>query len=204
MTGYYLPSKSVLVLLGAFNFLQDTLSWGRGLVRKLYRGVRDAFTEKVYYFFEKNPTGFLTSSVNISASSSAVPQWSYLLSKNTFLRWSRPPPPTVHFLELPLLSMEVLENDLVVCDLTEFISTIRVYMDEQPLFPSIAHILGAWSLSSGIILDNTRRFTIRIIDTEANTREYEVNNYEFVPMHQGPETKVTEAEATEATESKQE
>ena len=183
MTGY-LPSKSVLVLLGAYNCLEHTLSRFTGAVRRLYRGVKDAFTEKVYYFFEKNPTGFLTTSVNISASSSAVPEWSYLPSKNTFFRWTRTPPTlhAEHFQELPLLSMEILENDLVVCDLTEFISTIRVHLDEQPLFPSIAHILGAWSLSSGIVLDNTRRFTTRIIDLEANTHEYEVNSYDFTPM----------------------
>ena len=75
--------------------------------------------------------------------------------------------------------MEILEEDSVMYDLTDFIGDIKVHTSGAVVFPSIAHILGAWSLSSGIILDATREFNVRIIDIDGSTVLFPTDSYEY-------------------------
>jgi hypothetical protein len=113
-----------------------------------------------------------------------VPDWYYLAESNTFVEWEHATPLSsltrVNSLQLPVLSMEIIEDDAVVYDLTEFIDNLKIHTLGDEFFPSVAHILGAWSISSGIVLDTTRGFIVRMIDTQANTIETEPNNYAYI------------------------
>jgi hypothetical protein len=179
----------LLVLVELYNRLDNTYNSFKRFFKTLYGGIRNAFVEKNYYLFENISYPFLTSSVNISASSSAIPDWYYIPSRKAFLKWennrtlsslleSKP-------LALPVLSMEILDKSAVVYDLTDFIEGLQVYSNDATLLPSIAHILGAWSLSSGIILDVKRGFTARMINTDANTVESKVDSYTYIDFHEG-------------------
>jgi hypothetical protein len=184
MAANYSSTQGLLFLLGVYNYLDNALSDLKRLAKKLYKGMKDTFSPKVYYLFECLPVPYLTSSVNISASSSAVPDWYYLSESNTFVEWEHATPLStltqVNSLQLPILSMESIEDDAVVYDLTEFIDNLKIHTLGDEFFPSVAHILGAWSISSGIVLDTTRGFIVRMIDTQANTIETEPNNYAYI------------------------
>jgi len=174
----------VLVLIEMYNRLDNFYGSCKKLFKKLYTGIQSAFVEKNYYLFENISPPFLTTSVNISASSSAVPEWYYLPDKNAFVEWQHDTSLS-SLLEssphaLPILSMEIVDKDAVVYDLTDFIEGLQIYNLNSIFFPCIAHMLGAWSLSSGIVTDVTRGFTVRMIDTNANTIESSIDNYLYI------------------------
>jgi hypothetical protein len=184
MVAFYSSTQGLLFLLGVYNYVDNALSDLKTFVKKLYRGVKDTFAPKVYYLFECLPAPYLTNSVNISASSSAVPDWYYLADTNTFVEWEHAESLSnlmrVNSLQLPVLSMEIVEGDAVVYDLTEFIENVKIHTLGDEFFPSVAHILGAWSISSGIVLDTTRGFLVRMIDTQANMIETTPDNYAYI------------------------
>lgn len=155
-------------------------------VYQIYNKIVETFSPKTYVFFDCITSPYNLSHVNISASSSAVPQWYYLPDDNTFVGWElgttiesimnrggKPKP-------LPVLSMEILENDRVIYDLTDFSQSIKVYPQIDGVFPSAAHILGAWSLSSRIILDRNRDFVVHILDTNAEQKETEISDCDYI------------------------
>jgi len=200
MATHYSSTQGLLFLLGLYNYLDGAFSEVSKFATKLYRGVKETFSPKIYYLFECLPAAYLTTSVNIAASSSAVPDWYYLAETKTFVEWEHFTPISslmrINSLQLPVLSMEIVEEGAVVYDLTEFIENIKIHTLGDEFFPSIAHILAAWSISSGIVLDNTREFTIRMIDTQANTIEAAPNSYAYIHFrdHEDIEAEDLEAE----------
>lgn len=183
MVQYY-STPCLLFFLSLYNSLDTIFTQCNNFVGKLYMGIRDAFTEKLYYLLENVTIPLPVKSINISASSSAVPDWYYSLDKKQFIQWKFSTPISVllsyyNAYYLPILSMEILEEDSVIYDLTDFIGDIKVHTSGAVVFPSIAHILGAWSLSSGIILDATREFNVRIIDIDGNTVLFPTDSYEY-------------------------
>ena len=87
-----------------------------------------------------------------------------------------------HTYDLPILSMEILAGEDVVCDLTDFIASVKVHTYSMDVLPSIAHLLGAWSIHSGIVLDRGRNFMVRVIDTRANTIDLHTEDHEFMSI----------------------
>jgi hypothetical protein len=62
--------------------------------------------------------------------------------------------------------MEILENDKVVFDLTDFLENMKIYGTSMP---SVEHIIGTWYISNGIVLDTTSRYVVRHITENAET-----------------------------------
>ena len=182
MAQYY-SSSCLLFFLSMYNSLDTLYTQCSTFTGKLYTGINNAFTEKVYFLLENISTPFLVKSINISAYSSAVPDWYYSLDRKYFIRWKLNTSATElisrydsHY--LPILSMEVLEGDAIMHDLTDYVGSIKVFAPGKAFFPSIAHIIGAWSLSSGIVIDTTRDFKIRLIDMEGNTLIFSTDSYD--------------------------
>jgi hypothetical protein len=88
---------------------------------------------------------------------------------------------------LPILSMTIVDEGRVIHDLTEFLESVRVF-HRNSAFPSIAHILGAWSLSSGIVLNIKREYFANIITTDADTMALPVDTHEYYTAVQAPTT----------------
>ena len=62
--------------------------------------------------------------------------------------------------------MEILENERVIFDLTDFLEKLKIYGNTMP---SVEHIVGAWQVSSGIVLDVTSPYVVRHITEDADT-----------------------------------
>ena len=62
----------------------------------------------------------------------------------------------------------------LLLDLTDFTEAVHIYGDASP---SLAHLLGAWSLHSGIVLDVSRSFTARMINSTGGTVTLPINLY---------------------------
>jgi hypothetical protein len=173
-----LSPEYVMWILGAYNtisYIIDKFIFG---TKKVFCALQDAFTPKTYILFSGRPNAYLENAISVDASTSAKPQWLYTPENGRFVEYAdgcstqflEKISPSVH--TLPVLSMEIVEDSKVVYDLTDFAETIRVYnATSDTSSPSVAHIMSAWSASSGIVLTPTRPFKLRLVDTAANTVE---------------------------------
>ena len=170
----------ILSTYNTITYIVDRLCF---TTKKAYCALQDAFTPKTYILFSGHPTAYLESAVSVDASTSAKPLWYYTPENGHFVEYTdgssasvlEKSSPSIH--TLPVLSMEIVENSNVVYDLTDFAEATRVYNATSAVSsPSIAHIMSAWSASSGIVLSPTRPFKLRLVDTAANTVETEIDS----------------------------
>jgi len=70
-------------------------------------------------------------------------------------------------------------EERVVHDLTDFLENVEVFHANITMFPSIAHILGAWSLSSKIVLNPEHNYTVDIITDTGDTLSVGAHSYAF-------------------------
>jgi len=143
------------------NFVENTILFSR----KVYKAIRSVYMPTNYIFFANVNTPYLENKVNIHSPRSALPLWQYSPDTRKFTAWDTHTSLFSHV--LPVLSIEILENDKVMYDLTDFIETIRVYNTQSS--PSLGHILHAWILSSELVLDPNRNFMIRYVTDDADT-----------------------------------
>jgi hypothetical protein len=123
--------------------------------------------------FDGISTPYTETDVTIGTPSSAVPLWYYRKDTRTFVEWT-PNARTAEdaqtmigrSISLPILSMTIVKEGKEIHDLTDFMSSVRVYHSSRDTFPSIAHLLGAWSLSSRTVLKPADHYsTFSITDT---------------------------------------
>ena len=177
----YLLMASLRLYSSVDNTLRSTLH----TISTVYKTIRDAFGPQVYLMFEQNGAPYLQSNTNVGVSSSALPFWYYDLQGKCFVEWELGTSIRQMFnkcggMSLPILSMEIVSGDDVVYDLTDFIGNIKVHTQELGTYPSVAHILAAWYLESGIVLDTTRPFMVRMLDINADTSMSLLNNHTFI------------------------
>jgi hypothetical protein len=146
-------------------------------VAHLYKKIRMAIYEnKTYIFFKDISHPVLENMTNVESSKSALPQWKYVADQYQFFEWYPGGKTTVQNCLssecLPMLSTEILDGDEVIYDLTEFIQAVRVYKStEAGLSPSVDHIVAAWMLHAGTVLNPSRNYTVRYINMNADTVE---------------------------------
>ena len=161
--------SSLFCLLSIYSRLTSCMDSLHLMCKKLYSGIRTAFQPTTYVFFEDIYYPYLESLVNTRASTSAKPLWKYVVDTHTFTSW------TAAHTRLPLsyLSIEIVQENKVLYDLTDFLDTMRVYGNSGT--PSLHHIVHAWVLSSGICLHPKRNLILRAMNTDAET--------ELVPLY---------------------
>jgi hypothetical protein len=205
-------TSTLLFILRTYALVKNTYDTVYENVHVLYNKLRQALTKKQYVFFQYITSPYNILDVNIAAPSCAPPLWYYIPENKAFISCNLvgSVEDTLNSVKrgspLPILSMEVVENDQVVFDLTDFLSSITVYPSTHNKCPSVAHILSAWTLSSQIVLDRERSFVVRLMDV--NAKEYETDVCECNDIFIEPMTEVedvnTHAEPTQVDSSEQE
>jgi len=144
-------------------------------VAHLYKKIRTAIYEnKTYIFFNDIAHPVLENMTNVDSSKSALPQWKYIADQYQFFEWYPGGKTTVQNClssdSLPMLSMEILDGDDVIYDLTDFIQKVRVYKStEAAPAPSVQHVVAAWMLDAGTVLNPSRNYVVRYINMHAET-----------------------------------
>ena len=159
-------------LLSMFNYMTSLVEY----VKRQYNKFSNAFLPENYLFFDVNDKVYPEHLVDLSANLSATPMWSYSKDTHMFRLWGATEKlvPTA----LPYLSIEVVLDGEMQYDITSFIGQVKVYSidaEEAPI-PSFMNIIVAWSLHSGVIIDDKKGVTYRIIDDSGNTHEVVINN----------------------------
>lgn len=170
----------ILFLLRMFGMISNIITGLFESCVRFWGSLEEAFSPREYIFFDFNPAPYLYRSVKERATVSATPQWLYDRDTKMFTQYDIENSGKGGTMsKLPILSLEIIYKDKVEYDLTDFIDYIRVRSigSDTKAGPSIPHILGAWSLKSGIVLDSIRGFEIRLIDDMANTIEMPPYDY---------------------------
>jgi hypothetical protein len=145
----------------------------------------NAYNVKINLFFEGIAAPYNQAAVNVGAPSSAVPRWYYRDDTKTFVEWTvnfqnmEDTEATLKARSLPILSIGIVSDERLIHDLTDFAETIRVFHSNPETFPSIAHILGAWSLSSRIVLNPADKYFATIITSAAETIAVPIDSMEY-------------------------
>jgi hypothetical protein len=181
----YTPSEWLLTILSLCNTL---VGWYESLSRftlKVFNATMTIFHPDTVIFFEKNAAPFNPLKLSYGATGAARVAWGYNLDKLLFVEWCGTYYNTFfgaqgHIHPLPVLSIEIIpsptENDRVHYDLTDWAEKVRIETaDAVRHTPTVAQILAAWSLSSGIVLDPSR-FRVRLMNEQADTYEASVTD----------------------------
>ena len=179
---------NVLCMLRFYNTLSKGYDTVKDKLVQAYEKAVFILSDKVYVLFENNATPYLRSSVNIGATSSALPQWYFNQDTKSFIYWKVGESPEKSIYDylgydtLPILSMGITKGDECVHDLDDFINSLTVYKPEEADFPSTAHLIGAWSLTSKIILDTTRDYKVSILTDMADSICVPLYTYESLDI----------------------
>jgi hypothetical protein len=190
---------SVLCALRAYNGLDRIVTNLFKTVGLVYTALTYSLKAKSYLLFENISTPYPIEKVVLGLSSSAVPDWYYLSNTNTFVRYQVGKSvdelmfSAFYNKSLPVLSMEITLLGETLFDLTEFIGTACVSSQFENDFPSVAHIVGAWSLTSGVVLNQNMDFNASMIDASANTIQVSVQNFHYLSAEANAVNSVTDA-----------
>lgn len=163
-------SSAVLCFLRTYSVISRVCNAVGTFFRKAYRICLED-SQPTYILFENIMHPYNISCVTLGLAASAIPDWYYKPDENILVQWTFPArintkSPPFPRLRSTILSMEILENDRVVFDLTDFLGKMEIYGERMPC---VQHIIGAWYASSSIVLDTTSPYVVRHITETAET-----------------------------------
>lgn len=157
-------------MLRMFNYITAIIDY----VNRQRAKLMDALKPEYFIFFDQVDMPYPERLVNVSAALSAEPAWRYSTDTYTFVEWAiHNTPQQGHSVSLPYLSMEIVANDSVQYDLSDYIEKVKIYCadSEKVSYPCLSSIIGAWMLHSGVVLNPKKTMIVRIIDDSGNTHE---------------------------------
>ena len=150
-----------LYALVTFNFLWTVTKSITGFTYTVGKSVWKTLQPDTYYFFEGYDAAYKASDYTRSGPGVPPVEWVYDSKKKTFMN----PMGSQRSHHLPWLSAEIKHMNLTLYDITEFVESIRFFHDEGvPSVPSAEHVLSAWSLESGILLNKSGSLVLSVID----------------------------------------
>ena len=124
-----------------------------------YRGVQNP----IYYFFEHSTVAYEASHVKLNTPGAPTIDWIYDFDSRVFRR----PESTDEKKHLPYLTAAVNHQDLSLYDLTDFVQSIRYCGSSAP---TAQHIMAAWFLHTGILLDLSLPMTLQVCTEEGEEK----------------------------------
>jgi hypothetical protein len=146
-------------------FLSTASQYTRRVSSSVYRGLQ----EETYYFFKDSAFPWDARRVKLSSAGSPHVDWYYNADKQTFSRSEN----DGHMHHFPYLTAEIYHGDLALYDITSFTESLRWTGGE--VAPSANHVLAAWYIQTGILLDPSLPLVLRVINEEGETTE--------IPLH---------------------
>lgn len=120
----------------------------------------DAAHPRKYVFFNGYTTPYLAHKVRTVAPGVPAITWTYNLDRNVLTRDEEAP-----LQNLQWLSGSISYNGMNLYSLDDFISSIKFAGDRHPP-PAV--VVGAWSLYTGIVLDNQLNLELSVVNDDGN------------------------------------
>jgi hypothetical protein len=146
-------------------FLTTTTQVTKKVTTSVYRG----FQAETYYFFKDSSVPWDTRRVNLSSAGSPHVDWYYNAETNTFSRAEN----DGHLHHFPYLTAEIYHGDLALYDITSFTESLHWTGGETA--PSANHVLAAWYIETGVLLDPSLPLVLKVINEEGESTE--------IPLH---------------------
>jgi hypothetical protein len=166
----FLPSTTTMVvwLLRIYTTLSDVIISTKDVSAKVVNALLNAFNKREYYFLSGYVTPYPCANVNVYASSSAAVEWIYTIDDNSFKSYRAGEFPVGA--RLPILSLEIVRDERVAHDLTDFIESMVVIREtNSTAFPTISQIIQAWALHSQIVFDTHIEFYAKLVTESGDT-----------------------------------
>jgi len=150
------------------NFLDTTYS----TVSTIYKAVLTAFEPSYWIFFKSKLYPVPLQQISFSAQGSMMPEWTFDATSLRFAPLIQGEHPTTTFamaqgrLRIPILSMNIMSKNRTLYDLTDFVESLRISYVKglHNATPTIAQLLGAWSINSGAVLDWSQGLFVTLIN----------------------------------------
>ena len=128
-----------------------------------YNTVNKAISSDYLYFFENNPSAYLSSYIEPNNNDSGTLVWKYNRYTNTFGHYNCNIKDTKHF---PVLSASLTcDNKKYILD--DFLNNLKV--EKTCLeFPTLQNVIEVWSYNTGIVLDRKKSWKFNYLDTNIN------------------------------------
>lgn len=143
----------------------NVLSWAAYYTKKAVVGAYEGVTDDTYYFFHSSAIPYQASKVKLSVAGSPRVQWTYKNDTQLFIH-SNGEGRSQH---LPYLAASIWHEDLMLYTISDFIEDCK-YQGEEP--PSPQHILAAWFLKTGILLDPSLPFVLKVVTEDGTDQEF--------------------------------
>jgi len=168
-----LHPQVTLVLFRLYLLIRDVVDTVFSTTNKAVTGAIRAFEPRIYYFLKGYTTPYSANSVNIYASTGAPVDFVYNADDKIFKDTSE----FTVAKYLPVLSLEIIRDDAVIYDLTDFIESMTVVADVAAFrYPSVSQIVNAWAIGSQIVFDSNIDFKLRCVSDMGDTYEFSVKD----------------------------
>lgn len=137
--------------------------------KKVSTGVYSGLQQQTYYFFKDSAFPWDSRRVKLNAAGSPRVDWYYNADTKLFRREEN----DNHLHHFPYLTAEIYHGDLSLYDITSFTESLR--WTGGDVAPSVNHVLAAWFLETGILLDASLPIILRVCNQEG-----EMND---IPIH---------------------
>lgn len=158
----------ILTLLSLFQrvavFLYYVKKYSIRIVYGVYRGIAD----EEYAFHQGSNTAFSLYKLKYESAAAASLEWIYNPEKKQFKHVNISTED--EFVYFPYLSAEVYHGNLRLYDISDFVSELKWCAPSIVERPSAKHILAAWSLETGVVLDVSLSLSLHVI-TESGEEE---------------------------------
>lgn len=142
------------------NLVWGFLSTSYDVTKKVTWSVYAGLQPETYYFFKDSAHPWDTRRVNLSRAGSPHVDWHYNADTKTFRREENDG--ALH--HFPYLTAEIYHGDLALYDITSFAESLR--WTGGDVAPSANHVLAAWTLQTGILLDPSLPLVLKVINQE--------------------------------------
>ncbi len=149
----------------AYTAIDTVLHYTGKIARGIYRSVQT----ETYYFFKGSYVPYDSRHVKLNVAGVPHVEWYYNPDTKVFSKEEATGQPK-HF---PYLTAEVYHDTLSLYDLTSFVESVKWTGGDSA--PSPNHILAAWFLATGILLDPTLPLVLQVIDEEGNTQRLRIH-----------------------------
>jgi hypothetical protein len=172
--------QAVVCALRGYAIFSDLYERALIVTKKVYDAVVTAFQPCFWVFFKDTHAPYSFQTLSLSAPGSLQPNWIYDSTNLRFIPviYGELPAVTMARTEsrkrLPLLSLEIrskgILNSKCIYDLTDFIEKVRVCYVKNVNYgcPTVAQVIGAWSISSGVILDWSQDIFVNLINQDGD------------------------------------
>jgi len=145
------------------NLFIESVTYIRNYVSDLTLNLYKQTTADTLVFFDKNPTPYFSSYLDLKNKQNGVIVWKYNINKKLFYQYNCIVKDTKRY---PIMSAHIeSENDTIYLD--DFIHSIRIESSNVG-YPSLQQLMEVWSYSYGIVLNRNTNYDIIYLDNDVN------------------------------------